>query len=49
MTKDRQLGFAIDDELFGRLEAARWEAHASRSEYIRRAIEEKVEREEGGA
>lgn len=45
--KERQIIFFVDQDLFERLEDARWRARMSRSEYIRKAIEEKLERERG--
>ena len=45
--RGRQIIFFVDHEFFERLEDARWQARLSRSEYIRKAIEEKLERERG--
>ncbi len=45
MDKDKQLTFWTDEEFRERLDKARWDAQVSRSEYIRQAIREKIERE----
>jgi len=47
MKKDKQVLFFVDEAFLERLEDARWQARMSRSEYIRQAIAEKVEREGG--
>ncbi len=45
MKKDRQLLFWTDEDFRERLKVAHYKAQISRSEYIRRAVEEKIERE----